>query len=284
MVPAQTSESLARRIWRVVRWFILGYVILLVILMYFENKLIYFPEPFAEGVDWKSTGLKFEDAWITTADGVKIHGWHFPCENPRARILFAHGNAGNITDREEIMRALQDRFQVEALFFDYRGYGRSEGSPNERGIQADARAARRWLADKAQIPESEIVLMGESIGCGVMVDLAAKDGARGLVLENAFSSLPDVAARAMPWIPVRLLMQTEFNSRGKIGDYHGPLLQFHGTRDSIIPFDLGKRLFDAANEPKTFVEIPRGDHNDPRTPLFYKELDLFLKNLPAEKK
>ncbi len=123
-------------------------------------------------------------------------------------------------------------------------------------------------------------MMGESLGGGVAVDLAAADGARGLILENTFSSLPDVAARHFPWLPVHLLMRTRLNSAEKIPNYHGPLLQVHGDRDQIIPFAIGKKLFDAANEPKQFVVVPGGDHNDPSTPAYLKALDEFIGKLP----
>ena len=147
------------------------------------------------------------------------------------------------------------------LVFDYRGYGKSEGKPDEPGVLADARAARTWLAEKAGVAENRIVLMGESLGGAVAVDLAA-DGARALILENTFSSMPDVAAYHYPWLPVRLLMRTQFNSVAKIRSYHGPLYQSHGDRDSIVPLQLARRLFDAANEPKRFLLVEGADHND----------------------
>ena len=128
--------------------------------------------------------------------------------------------------------------------------------------------------------ESQIVLMGESIGGAVAVDLAADGGAPGLVLENTFSSLPDVAAFHYPWLPIRLVMRSTLDSAAKIRDYHGPLLQFHGDADQIVPYQLGQRLFEAANEPKRLVTIPGGDHNDPRTRKFYQELDAYLAGLP----
>ena len=147
--------------------------------------------------------------------------------------------------------------------FDYRGYGRSEGTPSEAGVLADARAARTWLARRAGIGENQIVLMGRSLGGAVAVDLAA-DGARGLVLESTFTSMPEVGHAAMPWLPVRTLMQTQFNSLAKISNYHGPLLQSHGTADRLIPYAMGRQLFEGANEPKQFIAIAGGDHNDPQ--------------------
>ncbi len=272
---------------RLIRAFVVTYLVVVILAMIFENSLIYYPSKHPEG-NWTPSGLVFEDAWITTEDGVKIHGWYVPCEQPQAYILFAHGNAGNITDRVELMRELHRRSRVATLFFDFRGYGRSEGSPNEAGILADARAARKWLFERAKITEkdfteSDIILMGESLGGGVAVDLAAKDGARALIIENTFTSLPDVAARHFRFLPTKLLMRNRLNSLAKIGDFHGPLLQFHGDADQVVAYELGQTLFVAANEPKQFVTISGGDHNDGHTMLFYQTVDSFLNNLPKAK-
>lgn len=269
-----------RRKWR--RWLLVplvGYLALVLGMVTMENSLIYFPAVYPEGI-WDPPGLEFEDAWFDAADGTHLHGWFVPHPQPRAVILLAHGNAGNLSHRYEVLSDLQ-QLGASVMIFDYRGYGRSGGSPTEAGVLADARAARRWLSTRAGVKESEIVLMGESLGGGVMVDLAAEDGARALILENTFTSLPDVAAYHYPLLPIRLLMRTQLNSAAKIGQFHGPLLQFHGDADTIIPYELGRTLFAAANEPKTFVTISGGDHNDPHTPEFYAALDQFLANLKA---
>jgi uncharacterized protein len=254
---------------------LLVYAGLVLLMMFFEHSLLFHPARYPDG-DWQPPGLTYEDAWFTAADGTKLHGWFVPHDQPRAVILFSHGNAGNLTHRLDVIRALHDHLRTSVLIFDYRGYGRSEGSPDERGILADARAARAWLASRAGILQGEVVEMGESLGGAVAVDLAAADGARALVLENTFSSAPDVAAAHFPWLPARLLMRTRLDSAAKIANYHGPLLQVHGDNDQIVPFESGRRLFEAANEPKRFVVIPGGDHNDPRTPKFYQVLDEFL--------
>ena len=247
-------------------------------MMALENSLIYFPMKFPEG-DWAPRGIAVEDAWFAAADGTKIHGWYVPHEQPRAVVLFCHGNGGNITHRADDIRALHDRVGAAVLIFDYRGYGKSEGKPDEPGVLADARAARTWLAQKAGVAENRIVLMGESLGGAVAVDLAA-DGARALILENTFSSMPDVAAFHYPWVPVRLLMRTRFDSAAKIRSYHGPLFQSHGDRDSIVPLEFAKRLFDAANEPKQFLLVEGADHNDARSPQYYDKLREFLEGVP----
>jgi fermentation-respiration switch protein FrsA (DUF1100 family) len=243
-----------------------------------ERSLIFVPTPYPKG-NWRPDGLKFEDAWFSASDGTRLHGWYVAHERPRAVVLFCHGNAGNVAQWADELRILHDRLGVSSLLFDYRGFGRSEGKPSEAGVLADARAARAWLARRAGVAESQIVLMGRSLGGAVAVDLAATDGARALVLESTFTSMPDVAKTMFPLLPVRLLMQTQLNSVAKIGRYHGPLLQSHGTADRLIPYAIGRRLFDAANEPKQFVPIPGGDHNDSQTDDYYVALSAFFDRL-----
>jgi fermentation-respiration switch protein FrsA (DUF1100 family) len=147
-----------------------------------------------------------------------------------------------------VLRLYRDRLNASVLVFDYRGYGKSEGTPSEAGLLADARAARRWLAARTGVAERDIVVVGKSLGGGVAVDLAAKDGARALILESTFPSLPEVAAHHVPWLPTHWLMNTRLNSVAQIGNYHGPLLQSHGDADRTIPYEMGRKLFDAANE------------------------------------
>ncbi len=272
------GRHLGRRVLRLAKVVIVGYLVLVLLMMTFENSLIFFPSVYPDGF-WNPPGLEFEDARFESADGTKLHGWYVAHEEPRAVVLFAHGNAGNLSHRAQVVGEMVHRLGVSVMIFDYQGYGRSEGKPSEAGVLADARAARAWLARRAGVDESQIVLFGESIGGAVMVDLAGRDGARGLVLENTFSSLPEVASFHYRWLPAKLLMRTRLDSATKIGNYHGPLLQFHGDADTIVPTDLGRKLFAAANEPKQLVVIPGGDHNDPQTPAFFRAFDEFLARL-----
>jgi fermentation-respiration switch protein FrsA (DUF1100 family) len=265
-------------VWRVGRILLIAYLFVLLLLMFLENTLIFIPTNYADD-DWAPAGIVLEDAHFTAADGTKLHGWYAPREKPTAVVLFCHGNAGNVTHRIHVIRALHDRVGAAVLVFDYRGYGRSEGKPDEPGVLADARAARAWLAERAGVPPERIVLMGESLGGAVAVDLAA-DGARALILESTFSSMPDVAAYHYPWAPVRMLMKTQFDSATKIRGYRGPLFQSHGDCDSIVPLRFAKRLFDAANEPKRFLLIEGGDHNDMRPLEYYDKLRTFLEEAP----
>jgi len=264
---------------RWLRWLVVGYLAILVLMMFLEESMIFFPARYPDG-DWHPPGLLFEDAWFQAADGTRLHGWYVPHENPRATILFAHGNAGNLSHRADLLQILHDRVGASVLIFDYRGYGRSEGKPNEKGVLMDARAARRWLAEREKIAETDVVLLGRSLGAAVAVDLAASDGARGLVLEGAFTSAPDVGAHLYPWLPVRWLMRTRLDSAAKIRRYHGPLLMAHGDADTIIPTRFGRKLYEAANEPKRWLEFPGLDHNDPQPSWYWDELVRFLEGLP----
>ena len=244
-----------------------------------ERSLVFHPAPYPDG-DWGPSGVYYEDAWFEAEDGTKLHGWFASHSHPRAVALFLHGNAGNITSRAETLDVLNDRHQLAVMTFDYRGYGRSKGKPSESGVLQDARAARAWLAERTGVRETDIVLMGRSLGGAVAVDLASKDGARGLVLASTFTSLPDVGAHHLPWLPTRFLMSQRLDSLSKIQHYNGPLLQSHGNADRVIPFEQGMQLFEAAPGPKRFVPIPGGDHNDPQTEEYRQALDEYLNSLP----
>jgi fermentation-respiration switch protein FrsA (DUF1100 family) len=243
-----------------------------------ERSVLFHPSRYPEG-DWQALDLVHEDAWFQAEDGTRLHGWFCPARAPRAVVLFAHGNAGNVAGRKWPLRFLQEKMGVSVLCFDYRGFGRSEGTPSETGILADARAARRWLAQRTGIAETDIVLLGQSLGGAVAVDLAAHDGARGLILESTFTSVPEAASRHLS--SAGSLVQTRLDSLARIASYHGPLLQTHGDADRVIPFDLGKKLFDAANSPKRFVRVPGGGHNDPPSAEYCRALDEFFAALAA---
>jgi len=261
--------------WRIVRAALIAYLLVALLAMLFEESLILFPSPYPNG-DWQPAGLGQEEVYFQAADGTRLHGWYVPHDHPRAVVLFCHGNAGNVTHRADSLRALHNGVGVAVFVFDYRGYGRSAGRPSEEGIIADARAARAWLAQRAAVSEQEIVVLGESLGGAVAVHLAAEDGAGALVLESTFTSVADMGAELYPWLPVRYLIRTRLDSLSKIAKYHGPVLISHGDCDTIVPFAHGQRLFKAANEPKEFAAMTGCDHNDPRTPEYYRSLAEFL--------
>src|SRR5213083_1791298 len=158
----------------------------------FETRGIFQPAKYPAG-EWNQTAVLVQDAKFTAADGTKLHGWYVAHEQPKGHALLLHGNAGNVTLLAETLRTLNRRHNLSVLALDYRGFGKSEGRPSEQGLYQDARAARRWLAEKEHIAENDVILMGVSLGGAVAVDLAARDGARGLVLASTFTSLPAAA-------------------------------------------------------------------------------------------
>lgn len=244
-----------------------------------EDALLYQPTPVTLA-DLRATRtsrtFEFEAAQFTADDGTRLTGLFAPHESPRAIALFAHGNAGNIHTWLETARELRDRHGLAVLLFDYRGYGDSEGVPSERGLIQDARAARKWLAERTGVAEGDIVLIGRSLGGAVVTQLAADDGARALVLQSTFTSAPDVGSVHASWLLPRLNMRNRFESLKRIPEYDGPLLVSHGDADEVIPFEHGRELYAAAPGPKRFVSIPGGRHNDPPGEAYAHALDEFL--------
>ncbi len=252
------------------------YVLVIVLMMIFENALI-FPAPTFPTGNWQH---EFEDVYFTSADGTRLHGWYVEHKHPRAHVLFSHGNGEHVAYLYDMLTDYRAEFQVSIFAYDYRGYGRSQGTPHEKGILADGHAAQLWLAQRAGIKPNEIILVGRSLGGAVAVDQAANNGARALVLERTFTKMPDVAARLYPILPVRLLMKTQLDSLSKINRYDGPLLQSHGTADDIIPFDLGQKLFAAATTSEKYFFVEQGlGHNDAYSSGYWKRLREFLQSV-----
>jgi uncharacterized protein len=246
-----------------------------------ERSLIYHPVRHPDGSDWSPAGLDYEEAWFEATDGTRLHGWFASHPHPQAVALYLHGNAGNISYLADTLRLLSERHRLALMAFDYRGFGRSEGTPSEAGLYQDARAARAWLAKRTGVAEGDIVLIGYSLGGAVAVELAARDGARALVLNNTFSSAPDVGKTVLPWMAPHWNMTHRFDSISKIKNYQGPLLQCHGDQDRVIPIELGRKLFDAAPGPKRWVTTPGADHADPQNEEYHLALDELLASLAA---
>jgi fermentation-respiration switch protein FrsA (DUF1100 family) len=254
------------------------YLLVLLVLLLLENSLLYPAPKYPEG-DWQAAYLPHEDVFFESADGTKLHGWLVEHPQPRAVLLYLHGNGDCVGYLGPYLQQLRDNHQITIFAFDYRGYGRSEGAPGEQGILEDGHAAQMWLAERLNLKPADIVLMGRSLGGGVAVDLAANNGARGLILQSTFTSLPDAAACLYPWAPVRWLMKNRYDSLSKIGRYLGSVLMSHGADDDLVPCDLGRKLFDAVPGSKRFIELS-GGHNDEESPEYYEALDEFLISLP----
>ncbi len=254
-------KSFAKRVARVVA---LGFGIPLLLLvffaMFFGDSLVFPAARYPNG-DWeagKRLPIPAEEVAITSADGTKLVAWYCHPPNARATILLLPGNGGNVTYRVQFLDAFQ-RIGIATLALDYRGYGKSEGSANEKGIYADAEAAHAWLVARGVRPES-VVLYGESLGGAVAVDLATRVKCAGLIVQCTFSSIADMQRRVIP-IPLGWALKTKMKSADKIATLTIPKLHFHSPVDEVVPYGLGKKLFDVAAEPKRWVEYPDIGHN-----------------------
>jgi fermentation-respiration switch protein FrsA (DUF1100 family) len=267
---------------RIARLAAVVYCVLLLLLLFFENWLLYPAPPYPDPRgDWNPTYLSHEEVEFASADGTKLHGWLVEHEQPRAVLLYCHGNGDCLGYLGWYLKELRDRQRVTIFAFDYRGYGKSEGSPSEAGLMADGHAAQQWLAQRLQMKAEKIVLMGRSLGGCVAVDMAANSGARGLILQNTTTSIPDAAALIYWFAPVHLFMKNRYDSLSKIGRYHGPVLMSHGTADVLVPISLGRKLFDAIpGSKKRFVAFDNVGHNDPEPRSYDAALDEFLESLP----
>lgn len=280
-----------KKVVRVARQILIAVVVVIVLWsvlsMLFEKQFIFFPDKYPSGYYNEASRISnLVDCWITTEDSIKLHGWYASSNNAIATLVIAHGNAGNISYRLELLSALQ-RSGFNVMMFDYRGYGRSDGSPSEDGIYKDGKAAFDYVLHLPRVDSQRIILWGTSLGGAVAIDIALHRPAAGLILESTFTSIKDMAAIHYPFLPARYLLRTKLNSIDKISQVHIPVLIIHGTRDGIVPIRFGKELFAVANEPKEFYEIPNADHNNTYfvggTQYFQRIRAFVLKSLPNQK-
>ena len=232
-----------------------------------DRHLIFFPDKDISQTP-ADVGLHYEDARFTTSDGVQLHGWFIPGVNPNNAdtLLWFHGNAGNISHRLDNLLLLSRRLNINILIFDYRGYGNSHGKPSEPGLYADAEAALAYLRSRPDIDATRLTLFGRSLGCAVAVHLATRHPVKAVILESPFTSI-DAMARHMrggitSLIPTSWLIRSEFDSLSKIPNIHAPILIIHGDQDDIVPIQMARELYAAANHPKQFHPIPGAGHNN----------------------
>jgi len=229
-----------------------------VVLGFLQSKLIYFPSRGYSDTP-ADLGLEYEDLRLTASDGVKVAAWFVGHPNASASVIFLHGNAGNMSGRLDTLRVLH-RAGFNVLMLDYRGYGESEGSPTEQGTYADVEAAWRHLTDVKGEPPRRIVLFGRSLGGAIAIESARRHEPGALVVDATFTNLHDIGRLHYPFLPVGWLLTYRYDSLEKVPHVRCPKLFIHAADDSLIPISNGRRLFEAAAEPKEFLETP-GEHN-----------------------
>jgi hypothetical protein len=256
----------------------IAYGAVLVLVYLFQSHLVYFPGTGREAVVTpQSYGLRYESVPIRTADGETLDAWWVPAENARGTVLFFHGNAGNISHRIDYLQMFH-RLRYSTLIVDYRGFGKSSGTPSEAGTYRDAEAAWEHLRHARLAQPRDIVIAGESLGAAVATWLAAEVSPRAVLLFSTFTSVTDLGAQVYWFLPVRLLSRMGYDNLANLKRIRAPVFIAHSRDDDIVPFAHGRRLYEAAAEPKAFLEL-RGGHNDGfifMRPEWVAELGAFL--------
>ncbi|MCZ6879961.1 MAG: alpha/beta hydrolase [Gammaproteobacteria bacterium] len=238
------------------------YVLLALMLFLFQDKMVFLPNMPGRTLTAtpKDAGFDFEDVTLETSDGLKLHGWYVPAAQARGVVLFLHGNAGNISHRLDSI-AIFHELGLDTLIIDYRGYGRSQGKPSERGIYLDAEAAWHYLVSSRGVAADRVIVFGRSLGGAVAAWLANQYTPAALIIESSFSSALDIARKLYPFMPVRLITRLEFPVSLHVSRLQCPLLVVHSRDDEIIPFTMAETIYESAAEPKSLLEI-WGDHNN----------------------
>ena len=236
------------------------YVLLLIIVFFFQGNLLYHPatDNYLQNQAEREPA-EIEKVKITTKDKINLIGWFYNRNLEEFKtILFFHGNAGSLENRTYKLNHFKN-LNLNFLIIAWRGFSGNKGKPNEMGLYEDAKSAIKWLKAKG-IKEKNIILYGESLGTGVVVDVAQNKNYAGIILEAPFTSMVNMGKKYYPFFPVNLLLKDKFESYKKINNIFVPVLIMHGKVDKIVPYDMGKKMYELANEPKFFYSQEYGDH------------------------
>ncbi len=236
------------------------YVLLVIVVFFFQRNLLYHPSVnnYLKN-NQTNEPIGIEKVKIITSDKIDLTGWFYRngTENKKT-ILFLHGNAGSLENRTYKLNHFKD-LNLNFLIIAWRGFSGNKGQPNEKGLYEDALSAVNWLKKK-KIEEKNIILYGESLGTGVAVEIAQNKNYAGVILESPFTSMINMGKKYYPFFPVKLLLKDKFESYKKINKIKIPIFIMHGKVDKIVPYYMGKKMHDLANEPKYFYSQEYGDH------------------------
>lgn len=260
----------------VVLCLVIGVIGLFALVRYLEYKGVFFPSR-VMNQNPSALRLTYEDRWVTTADGVRVHGWLVTRPNPRGLILYFHGNAGNISDRVMKLKFFHD-LGFNVYIVDYRGYGLSEGVPTEKGLYLDADAVYEGIQADPKLKAMPLLVYGTSLGGVVAIDLASRREVTVLVVDSTLTSARDMAKILYPYVP-SFFMQLSFDSISKVPLIKAPTIFLHSPDDRLIPFWMGQALYAKGTMPKRMISM-HGGHNDAQIandPETAKAFDVFIK-------
>ncbi len=244
--------------------------LVMIYLRYIEKRSLFYPAKEIEYLP-RDLGMDFEDVFFKTPDNLELNGWFVTSKDAAYTVLFCHGNAGNISHRLEKLKFFQG-LGCNIFIFDYRGYGRSKGVPSEKGLYNDVQGAYNYLLSRKILPE-QIIGYGESIGGAVIIDLASKNRLSGLIIDSSISNAKDMVKIVYPFLPY-WVFSSRWDSLNKIRLITAPKLMIHSINDEIVPFKLGRKLFESAPQPKEFLQV-RGGHNS----CFFESEDILKKKI-----
>jgi len=254
---------------------ILIYVVITVIVYFYQRKLLY--HPFSPQITGEGLVHNFETINFKTSDNFVLKGWFHLKNSNKKTILFLHGNAGNLDNRIDKLNSLGS-MEINFLIIAWRGYSGNLGSPSEVGLYKDALGAIKWLNEKG-ISNDQIVLYGESLGTAIATEVGQNKNFAGIILEAPFTSMVDMGQKIYPIFPVRFLLKDKYESKNKIKNLKSPVLVLHGRKDKIVPFYMGEKIFEMANNPKFKYFTDLDDHMMIFDDKLINEIDLFISNL-----
>ena len=235
---------------------LISYLLILLFMYIFQRTFMYHPN--VKNTDSTPIQFDYKEVYVNSENDIKLKSW-FVYKNPKKKtILFFHGNAGELGARVYKLNKFHD-LDLNFLIISWRGFSGNNGKPTEQGLYEDAKNAVAWLKDKG-IDKKDIILYGESLGTGIAIELASKNQYSGIILESPYTSMTDMGKRFYPFLPINILQKDKYSSLKKINMIKSPILVLHGKADTLVPFYMGKKIYDAANEPKYYY-FPNSDNH-----------------------
>ena len=255
---------------------ILCYLLVVFFVFFNQRNLLY--HPFENNYNTDEPNFSYEEIFIPTSNGNTLKAWfHKKDLDNKRTLIFFHGNAGNLRNRIYKLNLIKD-FDINFLIVAYRGFSGNKGKPTELGLYEDARSALNWLT-KQNIKEDQIIIYGESLGTGVSTEVAQNKKFAGIILESPFTSMVDAGKFYYPYLPVSLLLKDRYETVKKLKNINSPILVMHGKKDKIVPFHMGKKVFDKAKEPKFSYFPDNDDHMMDYNEDLLKTLSIFFKTI-----
>ena len=252
---------------------VIAYFVVVVFIYFYQRNLLYHPSE----NNYQNDEIKFdyEEVNIAVENEIKLKSWLINKDFKKLKtLLIFHGNAGDLSNRIYKLNELY-KLEINILLISWRGFSGNKGSPTEKNLYKDAEAAIKWL-NKKDVSNNQIILYGESLGTGIAVEMAKKNDFNSIILESPFTSIENSAKIYYPYLPVKYLLKDRYDTISKINMVKSPIMIMHGEKDDVVPFSMGKKLFEKANNPKHSYFTSTDDHMMEFNPELLKEIKNFI--------